>query len=191
MPRKPDPREELKRVAKALADELPLMHLDPEADALVENVAMNLGLAVRPTRNELAAGVEASQFFEELVDETDVTLTPQEEARLQMSFEGHLRAMQRMLADQIGQAVEAGAYFGDKPKGDLVVLKLEQHAAGNYPNLGSHPRDETLPIPIPNTFEREAPEAAEILKLHPKDQKRALDDYVAKLLNRTGATYEP
>lgn len=183
----PDPREELKRVAKALQSELPLMHLDPEADALVENVAMNLGLAVRPTRNELAAGVEAGQYFEDLVDETEVTLTPQEESRLQMSFEGHLRAMQRMLADQVGQAVDAGAYFGDRPKGDLLVLKLDEHAAGNYPNLGPHPRDETMPIPIPKGFEDVAPRAAEILKLAPKDRKRSLKDLLDQLTKEAKA----
>lgn len=176
-----DPRDELQRIAKALGDELPLLHLDPEADALVENVAMNLGLAVRPTRNELSAGVEAGQFYEDLVDETDITLTPQEEARLEMSFAGHLRAMQRMVADQVGQAVEVGAYFGDRPQGDLIVLKLDEHAKGNYPNLGPHPRDETLPIPIPKSLEREAPRAADILKLRPQDRKAALNALLDQL----------
>jgi hypothetical protein len=98
-----------------------------------------------------------------------------------MSFEGHLRAMQRMVADQVGQAVDAGQFFGLKPQGDLLILKLDEHAKGNYPNLGLHPRDETLPVPIPPAMERDATRAATIIKMHPKDRKKALADLLDQL----------
>jgi hypothetical protein len=173
----------LKELYDQLRADAILLHLDPEDLAMVENIGANLGQEIRPTRNDLEAGIEAAHDYDQLVEETDVFLTDREEQNLQFSFEGHLKAMARTTADDLGAEMEAEKFFaiGDDPKKEPLILKLSEKAQGNYPNLGPHPASEMMPVPIPPGMEREAPRAAELLRLPPRQRKNALKDLLDQL----------
>jgi hypothetical protein len=182
-----DPK--LKELYDQLRAEAILLHLDPEDLALVENIGANLGQEIRPTRNDLEAGIEAGHDYDQLVEETDIVLTPREEQNLQFSFEGHLKAMARSTADNLGAEMEAEQFFaiGDDPKKEPLILKMKEHAQGNYPNLGPHPASEMMPIPIPPGMEKQATRSAEILRLPPSQRKRAMKELLDLLSDEAKA----
>lgn len=136
--------------------------LGDEGRAYAENIARNLTEGVRQPRNALEAGITGRKSKPDLYDTSSMDLTPQQQRNLEASFKSHLKAIQRRVADKVGQQLKSQTFMGISPDKDPVVLKLDEHAAGNQPNLGYHPHDKTLSIPVPPGYEDVAPMAARL-----------------------------
>ena len=168
----------------AFADEAVAL-LGDEGAAYAENIEANLTGSVRPQRNALEAGTAARKRRADLIADARMELTPQNERNLEASFKTHLKAMQRRVADAVGQSQKARTFMGVSPDKDPVILKLAEHAEGNQPNLGTHPHSRTLSVPIPPDMESVAPQAAKMLKMTNKQRQT---EFLRLMRERSGGS---
>ena len=149
---------------------------DDEGRALAENIARNLTESIRQQRNNMEAGVSSRQTMHELVKTTDLKLAPQNERNLKASFETHLVALQRRTAAVVARNLGSTKFVGIKYDSDKEpsVFGVREHADKKQANLGEHPHDKTLAVPVPKGYEDIAEDAARLLKVSGKERAARL-----------------
>lgn len=158
----------------AQAEEL----LGKDGADLAENVGQNLGLSIRPTRNQLLADVHAGKTRTEIIQDVDLEPTAKQTENIRMSFENHIRAMSRALADKFAKNIDAIDFMGVKPiAGEMArLMDKVEYAQGNFANLGPHPNNVELAVPIPAEFKSVAGIASKIVPLKGAARQRAIEN---------------
>lgn len=164
-------QRDLRRAFQKFTDQLGIgWMIDEEGERLAENLGINVTQSVRQQRNELDAGLDSRYAEIDLIDASDIELTPQQERNIEASFKTHMKGVLRTIADQVGNDLAAKEFMGLNPDHEPVVLKLHEHAEGNVP-LGPHPHSKTLSVPIPPGYEDVAEEAGKRLTIRQRIAK--------------------
>lgn len=150
--------------------------LGRDGSELAENVAENLLEPGRQTRNRLNAAIENRSKVADIVDGASTELTPKQERDLEASFKAHLKALQRGLADEVGQKLKSTEFMGVIPDKEPVILTMDEYAENRLANLGPHPHSEQLAIPIPKGYEKYSKAAAKIVNLPPDKRQSAFHE---------------
>ncbi|MCZ7645300.1 MAG: hypothetical protein M5U26_08450 [Planctomycetota bacterium] len=152
-----------------------------EGRALAENIARNLAESVRQQRNTLEAAADQPVTREELLDATDLELKPGNERNTKASFETHMRGLFRRVADGLGRKMNSKDYMQIHPDGRPAVrLELDEYASTRQSNLGAHPHDQAMAVPVPPGWETELPFAERLAHLSPKAQAKWLSEYTKR-----------
>lgn len=172
-------RKDLRRAFQKFTDEWHIADfIDPAGEALAENLGINLTQSIRQQRNELDAMLEGPNEEIDLLDATDLELSPQQQRNIEASFKAHTRTVLRQIAQEVGKDLESEIFADLDPNNPPVILKLNEYAAGNFPTLGEHPHDMSLAVPIPPSHEDVAQEALE--RWHDIRQRMAARKFKAK-----------
>jgi len=151
--------------------------LGDEGRAIAENVGKNLTEATRQQRNALEAGVDAHKSKPDLIDATNMDLTPGQDRNLKASFGTHLQAMARRVADTMADEMKATKFF-HLDGSDARIIDAKEYADTGLANLGAHPHSRAIAVPIPPGYEHVAPDARRILALDPSERRQAFLDFL-------------